>query len=280
MHQGNSQSFLAALLLATFAWSWPAVSRAALAIQPYDSYKRLTVTTSAGRFAVDLVTVSLKNPKLKVYTYAGTDGTNCYNRVCAVRPLKAYRDAKRGFAAINGSYFCPRDYSTCGPAGNYYWMVYNHRTKKLINEFQNKFNAGGGILTFAANKSWHFYRVAKTFPGKSALQQVDGSPLTALMSNGPTLMDNGKYVLNPAVLDSKSRFTKSNRSGVAIRGTRLYLMVARKATVEDLGRIMQKLGMQFGLNLDGGGSSALWYRGAYQAGPGRDLPNAIVVAEN
>ena len=41
-------------------------------------------------------------------------------------------------------------------------------------------------------------------------------------------------------------------------------------------RVLAALGMQNALNLDSGGSTALWY-GGYKAGPGRNIPNAIVL---
>lgn len=55
-------------------------------------------------------------------------------------------------------------------------------------------------------------------------------------------------------------------------------MVAKAATVGDLAAIMQTMGVDNGLNLDGGGSSALYY-GGYKVGPGRSLPNAIIIAQ-
>ena len=55
-----------------------------------------------------------------------------------------------------------------------------------------------------------------------------------------------------------------------------FLIIANSATVIDLANIMQALGMEQALNLDGGGSSALYYQGEYKVGPGRQLPNAII----
>jgi len=56
------------------------------------------------------------------------------------------------------------------------------------------------------------------------------------------------------------------------------LVIASGATVIDLGAVMEAMGMDYALNLDGGGTSALWYNG-YKVGPGRNMPNAIVFAE-
>ncbi|MCL4385616.1 MAG: phosphodiester glycosidase family protein [Cyanobacteria bacterium] len=38
---------------------------------------------------------------------------------------------------------------------------------------------------------------------------------------------------------------------------------------------MTTLGLQNAINLDDGGSTALWY-GGYKAGPGRNLPNVVL----
>ena len=42
---------------------------------------------------------------------------------------------------------------------------------------------------------------------------------------------------------------------------------------------MQSLGARDALNLDGGGSAALWIAGSFKVGPGRQLPNAIVLTK-
>ncbi|OQX51317.1 hypothetical protein B5M47_01265 [candidate division CPR3 bacterium 4484_211] len=47
--------------------------------------------------------------------------------------------------------------------------------------------------------------------------------------------------------------------------------------MEDAAEVMQKLGAANALNLDGGGSSAMYYNGSYKVGPGRNLPNAVVL---
>jgi exopolysaccharide biosynthesis protein len=47
------------------------------------------------------------------------------------------------------------------------------------------------------------------------------------------------------------------------------------ATMNDSAHVMKTLGMDNAMNLDEGGSTALWY-GGYKLGPGRDLANAIL----
>jgi len=43
--------------------------------------------------------------------------------------------------------------------------------------------------------------------------------------------------------------------------------------------VLQALGARDALNLDGGGTSAMFIGGGYTVGPGRLLPNAIVLTK-
>jgi len=43
--------------------------------------------------------------------------------------------------------------------------------------------------------------------------------------------------------------------------------------------VMAALGAKDALNLDGGGTAAMYIGGAYTVGPGRLLPNAIVLTK-
>ena len=64
-----------------------------------------------------------------------------------------------------------------------------------------------------------------------------------------------------------------------MKGSTVYLLLAKSATVPDLRDIMVSLGIENGINLDGGGSSAMYIDGAYKAGPGRKLPNVVMLAQ-
>jgi exopolysaccharide biosynthesis protein len=47
----------------------------------------------------------------------------------------------------------------------------------------------------------------------------------------------------------------------------------------DTAYVLQALGARDALNLDGGGTAAMWIGGGYKVGPGRLLPNAIVLTK-
>ena len=69
--------------------------------------------------------------------------------------------------------------------------------------------------------------------------------------------------------------SKGGRSFVANKGSGVYIGIVFSATVAESAIVMKALGFENAMNLDDGGSTALWY-GGYKAGPGRNIPNAIL----
>lgn len=59
-------------------------------------------------------------------------------------------------------------------------------------------------------------------------------------------------------------------------GNMVYIGVVHNATVAESARALHAMGIQNALNLDDGGSTALW-SGGYKVGPGRDIPNAVLL---
>ncbi|MFA6588562.1 MAG: phosphodiester glycosidase family protein [Patescibacteria group bacterium] len=241
------------------------------------SWQKTTVSTTRGKFAVQIVSVNLLNPKLKIYTLTGNP-TDCKNN-CRVSPLKAYVDRVKGFAGINGTYFCPASYASCaGQTGSYFWMVYNSLTKTFVNSYQNKFNSGP-LIAFDSENHWHFWRQAKDWPGLANFEKKYQTKLRALFSSGPALVVDKQLVLKNSELDTKQRTVKSARCGTAFKSTNAYVLCASNATVMDLAYIMKALGMEYAINQDGGGSASIVFLGQYRLGPGRNLPNVLVFSE-
>ena len=75
--------------------------------------------------------------------------------------------------------------------------------------------------------------------------------------------------------DDPKKGSKGNRSFVANKGNTAYIGVVHSATVAESARVMKSLGMENAMNLDNGGSTAVW-SGGYKVGPGRNLPNVIL----
>ncbi|MBI1919274.1 phosphodiester glycosidase family protein [Candidatus Microgenomates bacterium] len=55
----------------------------------------------------------------------------------------------------------------------------------------------------------------------------------------------------------------------------VYIGDVFNATMNESAHVLKAFGMDNALNLDEGGSTALWF-GGYKAGPGRNIPNAVL----
>ncbi|MEK7130073.1 MAG: hypothetical protein AAB793_00285, partial [Patescibacteria group bacterium] len=127
------------------------------------TYMKKTVKTSRGDFAIDLLIADLSNSKVKILTDTA-ENYDCKDN-CRTKPLKDYVIANQAIAGMNGTYFCPKDYPHCaGEDGSYFWMLYNSRTKNLINLYKNQFN-NGPLIVFNNENNWVFYRHTKDFTG-------------------------------------------------------------------------------------------------------------------
>ncbi len=241
-------------------------------ISLYNSYQRKSIVTSVGEFSIDVVTINLANPKLKVMTL--TAGLEECDLNCPARSLSSFNEEGRGFTAINGTYF-----DTGASRPNYsFYPAYNSLRNIFINERQLVFPTTGPIMAFSLGNQFHYFSDARDFASKQSYESRFGI-LQAAIGNQPALIENGVNILNEGQLDNKQRNTKSLRNAFGYADNKLYLIVARNSTVPDLAKIVAVMHMQFAINLDGGGSSALIYDNVYKVGPGRNIVNAIVFSE-
>ncbi len=198
-----------------------------------------------------------------------TDSANdddCSNN-CPAKPLAQYVAENGGKAGINGTYFCPPDYGWCsGKINTYDFPVWNNRKKRWMRS-DTLFWNGRGMMVFRSGS-------VQFFPCAACV----GAPsdITGGIVNYPSLIAGGNTVLDEGSLTDNLRVTKGTRSGIGFGGGKLFLVVARSANMSDMVNIFKALGATDALNLDGGGSSAL-YNGGYRVGPGRNLPNALVI---
>lgn len=99
---------------------------------------------------------------------------------------------------------------------------------------------------------------------------------------GPRLVTNGKVTVNLV----EEKFTQTNmlsstgaRSAVGVTKDGHLLLVTTNATVRDLGTLMKQIGAVNAMNLDGGASSGLYYKGTYITRTGRPISNALLVIQ-
>jgi hypothetical protein len=110
------------------------------------------------------------------------------------------------------------------------------------------------------------------FVGQSSGWGRDTSP-DGVIANQPLLLSGGNITFGGDSDPKKG--SRGNRSFVGNKGTTAYIGVVHGATVAEVAHVLKALGLENALNLDNGGSTALW-SGGYKVGPGRNLPNVIL----
>src|SRR5437660_1645622 len=166
-------------------------------------------------------------------------------------------------------YLRPPDYAQCaGKVNSYDYAVYNSNLRRWIN--YNAVNAQNGGLFFNG-ASTSVYR-------RTYVYYQNQTPITAAITNFPLLVQNGS-VIDSTSEQNGSQLLKGTKGAIGVDGTYIYLAIVTNATVTDSAYVMQALGARDALNLDGGGTAAMWISGSYKVGPGRLLPNAIVLTK-
>lgn len=239
---------------------------------PGTEYSNMIIATERGNFSIDVITIDMNGTKM--ITDTGNDD-NCGND-CSTKSLSNYISTHGAFAGINGTYFCPPDYSECASKKNSFdFPVYNPRLNKWINQWNLSWNDRSMI--YQDQNGLHFLKNAKD-AWSNDMWGVWFNPTTshpdAAVVNSPGLLENGNVIADQYPLNDKQK-GKGTKGGLGFNGNKVYLVIARNVGMVDFGYIFKALGASYALNLDGGGSSALWY-GKYRVGPGRSLPNAIV----
>lgn len=226
---------------------------------PGQGYSRQKVSTEAGDFQVDIIAGDLGSTRVIVDT--ASDST-CGNE-CPVLPLATYVSRNGAFAGVNGSYFCPATYPTCAGKTNSFDLLLMNKNKTYFNSDNNVYSGnpgvifGGGYIRFVSAVS----------------QWGRDTGIDSMISNYPLLVFNSNVAFGGD--DDPKKGSKGARSFVASKGSTVYIGVVHSATVAESARVMKALGMENALNLDNGGSTALW-SGGYKVGPGRDLPNVVL----
>jgi len=230
-----------------------------------EGYSYQKVTTDRGTFGVYLIKMALSS--VKVVT-AAANSDDCSDN-CPTKSLAQHISDNGGFAGMNGTYFCPPDYSECsGKTNSFDYAFYKSSSKKWLNDNALGWNETG-LMTFNGHSA-KFYEDTTDY---------DGDGVTAGISNYPSLIRDGDIVVDDDELTSFQKTTKGTRGIIGIGENNLYLALITGATVLDAASVAKNLGMKNALNIDGGGSSAMYINGGYVVGPGRSLPNAIVLTK-
>ncbi len=228
-------------------------------VPPGAGFSRQTVSSEVGTFTVNLVAAEISSTKVVVDTASAGDCTDN----CPVLSLGDYVARNGAFAGINGSYFCPETYPDCQSKKNAFDTLLMNKNKVYFNSANNVYSNVPAVI---------FGSGYVRFVGASSEWGRD-TGINSMIANQPLLLSGGNIRFGGDGDPKKG--SRGNRSFVSTKGSTIYIGVVQNATVAEVAFVLKALDMQDALNLDSGGSTALWY-GGYKFGPGRNIPNAIL----
>lgn len=226
---------------------------------PNSGYSRQSVKTDAGVFIVNIVAADVGSTKVIVDTASSSDCASS----CPVLSLGEFVKRNGGWAGINGSYFCPSTYPNCVGKENSFDLLVMNKDKYYFNSANN---------VYSSNPVVGFRDGSVNFVTSGSQWGRDTS-LNGVLMNYPLLVFNNNVVFGGDGDPKKG--SRGSRSFVANKDNKVYIGVTQNVTVAENALVMKALGMNNALNLDSGGSTALWH-GGYKIGPGRAIPNAII----
>lgn len=227
---------------------------------PGSGYQRQQVQTDVGTFLVDVIAADLNTARVIVDT--ASDGT-CRND-CPVMNLGDYAARSGAFAAINGPYFCPSTYPSCQDKKNSFDTLLMNKNKVYFNSENNVYSTVPAVIFSGSSARW---------VGQS-LEWGRDTGVDSVIANQPLMVRNGGITFGG---DSEiKRAGKGSRSFIGSSGSTAYIGIVHNANVAEAAKVVHTMGIQNALNLDSGGSTALWSNGRYLAGPGRALPFGIL----
>lgn len=261
------------------------VTNATLAAVPLKdgvTQGRRVVKTSVGSFSVSFLSFDRRNPGLRIMTDSATTKP-CRNN-CPTVSLAEYARRRGAYAAINGSYFCPTGYAQCkGKTNSFDFQLFNSFTQTAFNRDRANLGYSSSYAAFdTANVPVMDYSngVDQASPmtqhGNELIAKGGTGKVRAVIYNQPRLVAKRKNVASLGLVEPKDK-ARTSRSVIGWKGNTIYLMVVSGATVNQAAAVAVAMGLDEALNLDGGGSTALYTEGKYIAGPGRNVANAILI---
>jgi hypothetical protein len=142
------------------------------------------------------------------------------------------------------------------------------------------FGGRGAALCFPRNRGGR--AIMRDNAGVS--RHTDWKKFHTVIAGGMWLVRRGRIALKPRAQGFRdpSLFRPAARVAVGLTGRNKLLLVATREPVmlPSWARTLRALGARDALNLDGGSSTGLFYRGRVVLRPGRRLTNALVIYED
>lgn len=205
-------------------------------------------------FGCHVVQVNLGSPSVKVtpvlsLRYPG-----------GAEPMSTICKRERPVAAITGTFFSK---TTLLPVGDI-----------MIDGRLVHFGGMGSALAITPDNRASFRRIPWG-------RKQDWGCYETVMAAGPMLLQGGEVALAPAHEKFRDPHVlgRASRTAVGLTAKNKLLMVATRESVSlwELAKIMKGLGCVEAINLDGGSSTGLYYRGSTIVKPARSLVNLLAV---
>jgi len=226
---------------------------------PGNGYSVQAVSADTGTFTVSIVAADLNTTRVIVDTASSSD---CGNN-CPVLPLGDYVARNGAWAGINGTFFCPTEYPQCAGKTNSFDTLLMNKNKYYFNSANNVYSTVPLV----------YFSGSQMGVRNQTLNWGRDTGVDSVIAMQPLLVQGGNSVYGSS---SDTKFTnKGTRDFIANKGSMVYIGVIYNANMTDAAHVLKALSMDNALNLDEGGSTALWY-GGYKAGPGRNIPNAVL----
>ncbi len=226
---------------------------------PGSGYARQSVQTENGSYLVDVVAADLNSTRVIVDT--ASDG-DCKDN-CPVMALGDFVSRSGAFAGVNGPYFCPASYPSCAGKTNSFDTLIMNKNKVYFNSENNVYSTVP-VLVFFGNSG--------RLMGRSSDWGRD-TGVDSVIAGQPMLVQNGEVTFGGD--EEVKRAGKGSRSFVGYTGNTAYIGVVHNANVAEVARVLKAMGVHNAINLDSGGTTALW-SGRYVVGPGRNSPFGIL----
>lgn len=227
---------------------------------PGSGFSRQKVDSDVGSFLVDIIAADMGSTRVIVDTASDSD---CHDN-CPVLALADYAGRSGAFAGINGPYFCPASYPSCAGKGNSFDTLLMNKNKTYFNSDNNVYSSVPAVI---------FSSGGARFVGASSEWGRD-TGVDSVIAAQPMLLSGGNITFGG---DSEAkRGSRGSRSFIGTKGNTVYIGTVQSATVVEVAHVLKALSLEYALNLDSGGSTALWSGGKYLAGPGRATPFGIL----
>lgn len=226
---------------------------------PNSGFSKQKVKVGENYFVVDIVAADLSNTKVVVDTASESTCT----KDCPVFPLATYVSRSGAYAGINGTYFCPETYPDCADKKNSFDVLVMNKNKTYFNSDNNIYSSVPAAIF--SGTSARFVRESRSWGRDTGVDSV--------IANRPLLVLDGNVTVSNT--DQNKENLRGNRGFLASKDSVVYIGIVRGASVGEAALVLKEMGIKNAINLDSGGSTALWF-GGYKAGPGRNIPNAIL----